>query len=401
VTQTPATATSSPPARCSVRALALGALGLALLPGCPTRLAADDVPDVVDWRPAIDPRVPNVGPGNNLPSCAPEAIIDMNGDHGLAFHEGDEWHLRVDTTNRRNDLHPDCADRDSSEAVLRYTAPPAGPDGHPAVVALRISTDAPATQYDTVLYVTNRCGDDASIYSCNNDGFTEDGRETRHSTVYYTDLEPEQYVYIIVDGFDGSAGRAEVIVTEIRQTGTLGQPCDAVPASLVMDPTGPYDPSRCPNPGVQCQPGAAPDGTDLCLPLLPLGAPCDPDERRNVCEPAFRRGVRCAQNPNDRSATACALPGTAPGATCRPDAPGAPRCDGRLYCRPGLSYAERDVCVPIVGQGAACDPAPADYISRCDQGLTCCGDSQDAGASFYCRPPGYSPCFAFIPPPPM
>jgi hypothetical protein len=331
--------------------------------------------------------VPSVGPGNGGPSCAPENVIDIS---ALGFREGNQIRLRVDTRDRANDLHPVCVDRDSSEAVLRYTAPAANDDGTSTVAALRITTAADATQYDTVLAVANDCGPDYTDYSCNNDGVLQDGRETRKSTVYYLDLEPLQYVFIILDGYDGSAGLAEVIVEEIAQVGTPGNPCIDVPDSMALTPNANVAGFRCPSPGIQCAPGAASDGTDLCLPLLPLGAPCDPDEHRNVCEPEYLQGVLCAQDPVDRTEAMCALPGTASGALCRT---AEPRCDGFLACSPGAGYGGRDICVPLRSVGAACDPAPVGFVDRCAPPLSCCGDAPDAGASFNCRPVGYSPCF--------
>jgi hypothetical protein len=367
------------------------------LGGCPTRFPHDALvldSGFFDSQP-WDPRVPTVGPGNGAPSCASESVIPVNGDDGVAFHEGRTWRVRVETRGRRNDLHVDCVDRDSSEAVLRYQVPPREADGT-EVRAIRVSTIAPATLFDTVLAVRNDCGPEYRDYSCNNDGFEDDGRETRRSTVYFTDLEPEQYVFIILDGYDGSAGLAEISVVEFTDVGVQGAPCGPIPPQLARDPLGPLDGSRCPHAGLQCRPGAAADGTDLCLPLLPLGAPCDAEERRNVCEPPQTRGVVCAQNPMDRTQAVCALPGTAAGATCNRNEP---RCGGRLACSPGSGFNNRDVCVPVRSDGASCDPAPVGFTNRCDAGLTCCGDSPDAGASFYCRPMGTSPCYQPAPPP--
>jgi hypothetical protein len=332
--------------------------------------------------------VPDLGPGTNAPSCSADAVIDVN---ATALRTGNDLHLRVDTRNRRNDLHPGCVDRDSSEAVLRYTAPPE--TAH--VQALRVTTVACATQYDTVLAVRNDCGPDYHDYSCNNDGFLDDGRDTRRSTVYFLELEPEQFVYVLVDGFDGSAGEAEVVITEYPEIGIAFAPCIPIPPNMQSVPGIDVAGFRCPHDGIQCRPGAAPDGTDLCLPLLPLGAPCDPDQHRNVCEESDRN-VLCAQNPLAHSEAVCALPGTAPGAYCRPTDP---RCDARLICSPGATAGDHSFCVPLRGAGASCDPAPTGFVDHCDTGLTCCGDMPDGGANFTCHPMGWSPCFAFVPGP--
>jgi hypothetical protein len=368
----------------------LSLAALLVLAGCPTRIRDDAGLGDAAWDVLpLDPRVPNVGAGDNQPSCAPEAVIDVN---ELAFRDGNMFRIRVDTHNRRNELHPECTmGRDSTEAVLRYTAPDADSMGNPRVRALRVSTVAPATEFDTVLSVRNDCGPEYHDYSCNNDGFLDDGTETRRSTVYFVNVEPLQFVYVVVDGFDGSEGVAEVSIEEFPDIGTLGAPCIPVPPSMQMDPNAEIAGFRCPNDGIQCRPGAAADGTELCLPLLGLGAPCDPEERRNVCEPFSLRQVVCAQNPVSRTEALCALPGTAPGALCRPTDP---RCDGHLACSPGAGFSGRDICVPLRSLGASCDPTAHGYVDQCEMGLRCCGDSPDAGASFYCRPAmGYSPCF--------
>ncbi len=353
---------------------------------CATRMPGNDAGSMDAYAViACDPRVPDLGAGTNVPSCSSDGVIDVN---NTALREGNDLHVRVSTLNRRNDLHPSCADRDSSEVVLRYTSPPES--AH--VRALRITTAGCGTQFDTVLSVRNACGQEYNDYSCNNDGYTDDGRDTRKSTVYYTNLEPEQFVYIIVDGFDGSAGQAELVITEYTDVGVAFAPCVPIPASMATVPGVEVASWRCTQDGTRCRPGAAPDGTDLCLPLLPLGAPCDPDERRNVCETSANN-VLCAQNPISRTEAICALPGTAPGAYCRANEP---RCDARLACSPGAGFGGRDVCVPLRGQGASCDPTAVGFVDRCDNGLTCCGDMPDAGASFYCRPNGWSPCFQFV-----
>ena len=375
------------------RTLVSWLLTLALLPACATR----NTPDAGDFDAIpvqdCDPRVPNLGQGAMAPSCAPESIIDINTQ---ALRQGNDLHIRVDTLNRLNELHPMCVDRDSSEAVLRYTAPPELSTG-PQVLAIRATTVTCATEYDTVLSIRNGCGPEFTDYTCDNDGFTDDGLETRKSTVYFLNVEPEQYVYILLDGFDASAGQAEVIVTEFPELGVLDAPCIPVPSTLSTDPNATVEGYRCPHPGIQCQPGAAADGTDLCVPLLPLGAPCDPSQRRDTCEATYLRGVTCSVNPTDATQTVCALPGTAAGAPCRP---AIPRCDGRLACSPRLGPNETDVCVPIVGMGASCDPSPVAFTDACDAGLTCCGDEPDAGASFTCRGAGWSPCFPYVAPSP-
>lgn len=132
---------------------------------------------------------------------------------------GDEIRIRVDIRGRRNDLHPpqDCAQVDSTEAVLHYVAPDVAPDGR-RVRALRVSTVACGTQYDTVVSVRNECSPEATDYVCNNDSHLDDGRMSHRSVAHFIDVEPAQHVYIVVDGFDGSAGQAEVVVTEIAAT---------------------------------------------------------------------------------------------------------------------------------------------------------------------------------------
>jgi hypothetical protein len=381
------------PAR-ALRVVLLAAMSALALTGCPTRM-----PEPMDGRdvfiPPCEDNVPTFGPGEDKPSCSPEAVIEV-GEHGQ--RQGNVIRLRVDTRGRRNDLHPpqDCTPVDSSEAVLHYVVPDVQRDGR-RLRALRISTANCATQFDTVLSVRNECTPEGRDYVCNNDTHLDDGRMTRRSVVYFPDPEPLQNVYIVVDGAEGNVGLADVTITEFFDLGVLGAPCIPIPPDAVMSTNGALDPRRCPHDGLQCRPGASDDGTDLCLPLLPLGASCDPEQRRNVCEPYYQRKVVCAVNPRSHTEAICALPGTAAGALCRATEP---RCDGRLACSPGLGFNNNALCVPLVGRGALCSPEPMGFTDRCDTGLTCCGDIPDAGAVFRCQPTGSMPCFPYVPPMP-
>ena len=56
-------------------------------------------------------------------------------------------------------------------------------------------------------------------------------------------------------------------------------------------------------------------------------------------------------------------------------------------------FENRDICVPLRGNMAVCDPQLVGYVSHCEDGLRCCGDHPDAGATFVCRPADFTPCF--------
>src|SRR3954462_14968656 len=104
-------------------------------------------------------------------------------------------------------------------------------------------------------------------------------------------------LFVMVDGYDGQAGLAEVSVEEITELGREGAPCFEIPPERAQDPTAPTADFRCPHPGIRCQPAAAPDGTDLCVPVIAIGQRCDFEGRFNVYErPAD--AVECVSNPS-------------------------------------------------------------------------------------------------------
>lgn len=359
------------------------------LSGCPAPPIEDLVNDfdVVPWD-ATPLESPYRNP-SGAPSCAPEAIVDVN---RVGVRTGRDLLVRVDTRGARNDLRTLCVPYDSTEVVLRYTSPPAA---EARVPAIRVTTDSPGTTYDTVLGIRLVCTPGARDITCGNDTPLREGGESRRSTIYHVGMNPEDTVFILVDGFDGSAGVAEVTVSEIPELGVLGAPCVPIPPQRATDPTAPTAYFRCPHPGIRCQPGAAPDGTDLCLRVVPIGQPCDPAQRFDVCERASE-GVECAQNPSDAMEARCALPGTAPGARCRGVRGDVDRCDAGLVCSEGVERWDRDQCVPLRREGQTCDPAPRGFINRCAPGLECCAEAPDAGATTYCRPSG-STCYRLPP----
>lgn len=382
-------------------ALAFACLACAALAACPAPPIDDNEfgYDIVprDAVPADPPLRNPSGP----PSCAPEGIVDAN---ATGQRSGATLRVRVDTRGRRNDVRVGCVPYDSSEVVLRYTTPPLAVRN---VRALRVTTlteptlpvgapldagGAPATddragdptEYDTVLALRLTC--DGREVECNNDAFFRDPagvtRTTRRSEIYHVEPGPEETLFIVVDGFDGSAGAAVVTIEEITTLGVLGAPCVPIPPQRALDPTADTDYFRCPHDGIQCRPGAAPDGTDLCLPLVPLGGTCDPHQRFDVCA-RTDQGVECASNPAAGADPArCALPGTAPGSRCR-GVRGTPnRCDGpNLACAEGGPMADRDECVVVRQLGGSCDPSMYGAIDRCADGLSCCAPSADAGSA--------------------
>lgn len=360
----------SPCARSPAPLCALAALVLA---GCPAPSFDDDAGPYVPY----DAQPGNLTLPAGAPNCSPETILDLN---SRGTRDGRELHIRVDTRAARDDLHPVCSPYDSREVVLRYRVPTMA-EG--ATRAVRITTDTPGTSYDTVLSILLQCATDVRAISCDNDGFGADGTENRRSTVYAVDTSPEDVLYISVDGYNGGAGVADVVLTEIPELGVSGAPCFTIPPERIHDPTAPTAYFRCPHDGIRCAPGAAPDGTDLCVPIIPLGQPCDTEGRRNVCAQTDA-GAECAQNPTVPSQTACALPGTAPGARCRGARGDANRCDAELVCSEGPTLYDRDLCVPLRHANETCDPSTTGFINRCAPGLRCCAAMPGAGVTTYC-----------------
>lgn len=372
----------------------------ALFTACPAP-AVDDNPYPYDAAP-YDPRP--LDPENYdpmAPPCAPESIVDFN-THGV--REGNYLRIRVDTRFRKNEIRAQCVVEDSSEVVLRYRVPPRS---ERQVAAIRVTTITSATvanandqgiyqpdptDFDTVLAI--RLGCELREATCNNNAFFQNAagtlRTTQRSTVYHVGLEPEQTLFVLVDGYQGSRGIAEVTLEEIPELGRAGQPCFPVPIERALDPTAPTAHFRCPHPGLRCQPGAAPDSTDLCLPVIPLGQRCDLEGRFNVC--AYEElGAVCARNPDDANDIRCALPGTAPGAPCRGVRGSTDRCDPGLACSPSADPYGMDHCVSVRNVGQPCDPEGS--VNVCAPGLRCCAPGPDRLTEAVCRPSDSRPCY--------
>jgi hypothetical protein len=205
--------------------------------------------------------------------------------------------------------------------------------------------------------------------------------------VYFVGTTPESTLFIMVDGYDGQAGLAEVTVEEITELGRAGAPCFEIPPERARDPLAATADFRCPHPGIRCRPGAAPDGTDLCLPVIAIGQRCDVETRFNVCERP-NDASECVSNPSAQDEVVCALPGTVAGARCRGLTGSANRCDAGLVCSPGDTPRDREDCVPIHNRGESCDPVERGFINRCADGLVCCAESADAGMNTTCQPVG-------------
>ena len=336
---------------------------------------------------------------SGFPSCAPEAVIDVN---AVALRSGTTLTLSVDTRFAPNDIHPGCVIDDGPEVVLRYRVPPAD---ERIVAAIRVSTVTDATRanatsrdgttvadpttFDTVLVLRTQC--DGRDLDCDNDDFVQGALgaavSTRRSTVWQLDPMPEDEILIVLDGNESSRGIALVTIEEIPQLGVLGAPCADVPPSRALDPTAPTARFRCPEPGVQCRPGAAADGTDLCLPIVALGAACDDQGRFNVCE-RDSEGAACASNPSDETQVACAMPGNAAGAPCRGTRATIDRCNSGLFCSETMPGEGTDTCVPIRHTGESCDPSPFGEINHCDTGLSCCVMGLATLGETSCQPTG-------------
>ncbi|MDP3276661.1 MAG: hypothetical protein Q8Q09_15795 [Deltaproteobacteria bacterium] len=82
-----------------------------------------------------------------------------------------------------------------------------------------------------------------------------------------------------------------------------------------------------------------------CLPVLTVGALCDPNRRTDACD----TGLRCARDvPTGEGPSHCVAPGDVAGSACRTSAP---RCNEGLVCDTGLNR-----CLATASEGQACDP---------------------------------------------
>ncbi len=301
--------------------------------GCPSR---DDGANVSTVHGGADAGVWTGSPVPTVaapagPTCTAENVADIQRQ---GVHQGRTYKIRVDTRARQNDLHPGCLSRpDGPEMAVRYTAPG-------GVTAVYATTAGDATEFSTALYVRSNCAADSGDITCN----VSDPASGARSSVYVTEITPEEVLYFIVDGTDGERGVAELTITEVGEGGAT-EPCRAAPNDT---PDGLRHPSRCDLP-LRCSPGAAADGTGLCLTVVPTGSVCDPDQRTNLCAD----GTQCAVDPMDHTSAVCAAPGFAPGAPCRG---AAPRCSGGLSCARAPTSGAVDTCVRTLSPGADCDP---------------------------------------------
>lgn len=386
------------------RAIPIGVAHRCLLVGISLTAVACPAP-AIDYYYPYDATPFDARPGDGAihnplgaPSCSPEAVVDFNAQ---ATRTGNLLTLAVDTRNARNDVHPACVLDDGPEVFLRYHVPPAS---ERTVAGLRVSTvtdvtranalrsdgtaDPDPTTFDTVLSIRRIC--DGRDLACNNDDFLPNASttaiRTRRSTVWQVGVMPEDELLIMLDGNEGSRGVAILTIEEIPQLGVLYMPCMPIPLERALDPTAPTAYFRCPAPGLRCGESAAGDGTDLCLPIVPLGAMCDEHGRINVCE-GVDVGAVCASNPSDQTQVQCAMPGTAPGAPCRGNRTTVDRCVAGLFCSLATPGEGSDTCVPIRHQGESCDPTPTGSINHCADGLACCVFG-DAGDETTCQPAG-------------
>ena len=132
------------------------------------------------------------------------------------------------------------------------------------------------TTFDTVLYLRFAC--DQADANCNNGAFVPDGtggaKITQRSELYQVPTMPDDEMLIVVDGYDGEEGLAQVTLQEYPQLGVLNAPCIPIPPERSMDVTAPTAYFRCsvPRHSVSAW-GGARRQRPLCVPLVPLGSP--------------------------------------------------------------------------------------------------------------------------------
>jgi hypothetical protein len=153
-------------------------------------------------------------------SCDPERIVPLSiGSDGVtAVASGN-------TNAGLADLDPsatDCALPTGPEIVHRLVVPGAGPRW------LTASTDDPATQADTVLYVRTQCasGGPADL-GCNDDAPFACG--TGVASRLGVAVEGGQEVFIVVDSYSGSAGAYRLTVRVVER---LAQDASCDPSGL-------------------------------------------------------------------------------------------------------------------------------------------------------------------------
>jgi hypothetical protein len=164
-----------------------------------------------------------------------------------------------------NELSSDVCNGYGGEFAFTYTVT-TGP------VALVVSTDAPGTTLDTVIYVRTECTEEATELGCNDDA-PEPSLSTSGSLLVLDSVGVGEY-YVIVDSFaPNSLGSFTLTVDERTPLGGACDPNDPdpCPPGLVCRSLMPGDPTTCQE--EECEDGLDNDGDAIID--FPLEPGCD------------------------------------------------------------------------------------------------------------------------------
>jgi len=185
--------------------------------------------------------------------------------------------------------------------------------------ALRISTTNPGTpgNFDTVLWVTNRCVTNLTAAACNDDDpeFAASADRRVSSSVTTQVFPANSTVFVVLGGFYPPA--------------TGGATTDRGPFVLTIQE----------------------------LPPVAMGGACRIDGRSQICDSSVTPALTCVGNDPGSDMGTCRVRGSVAGSVCRTSAP---ECDGSLVCSAG------GICQTTVPAGMPCDG-----FRTCEAGSTC------------------------------
>jgi hypothetical protein len=310
----------------------------------PDSASSFDVGPPTDVVAAPDAGSPDAGPLSLATLCVPGVVPDLD---VLGTRTGATTHYTGSNASAAPELvlHPACVDSSdvAYERVLRYVPR--------TETRLRVSTDNPGTDFDTVVWVQHFCdwvGPSVFNLGCDNDSGAH-----ATSVIARTDaLSPGVPVFILVAGHVyNTTGTFELTVTEQPVVGA-GAACDAGADACGV--------------GLRCIPSAGGSTTGTCIADGSLGGAC-----RFFSELACNAGLGCDSPTYDINARC--RPSLAVGAACGAGLSG--HCPSAAPCVP-----ERARCTPTGGLNGFCHITGA----ACDVGLGCTGPV--TSASSRCRP---------------
>lgn len=185
--------------------------------------------------------------------------------------------------------------------------------------ALRISTtnDGTPRNFDTVLWVTNRCVTTLTAAACNDDDaeFAASADRRVSSTVTTQVFAANTTVFIVLGGF--------------YPPGTGGVTVDHGAFRMTVQE----------------------------LPPVAMGGACRVDGRSQICDTSVTPALTCVGSDPGSNMGTCRVRGSVAGSICRTSAP---ECDSGLTCSAG------GVCQATVAAGMPCDG-----FNACESGSTC------------------------------